>query len=290
MKAPSFVYRRPNEIEEVLSLLADYEGRAQVLAGGQSLMPALNMRLASPEMLVDINRIEALRGIEAQGGAIRFGATVRHVEVMASGLVARQLPLLATAIPHVGHLAVRNRGTIGGSIALADPSAEMPAIAVALNASIVLRKRGTERTIAARDFFQGLYQTARQEDELITEIVFPASTADAIFGFSELSRRRGDFATVGVIACGQKSVNGGLHALNVVIFGSEAAPLWVSSASRFALQTNLSDAALADIAGGITRDMDPISNHQGRADTKRKQATVLLKRILKDMLQRTRHD
>jgi aerobic carbon-monoxide dehydrogenase medium subunit len=174
MKAPAFVYRRPNDAEEVLSLLADHQGDAQLLAGGQSLMPALNMRLASPDILLDINRIEALGGIEERHEAVRIGATVRHADVLDSPLVARRLPLLAMAVPHVGHPAVRNRGTIGGSIAFADPSAEIPAIAVALNARIVLRRRGTERTVAARIFFCGLYQTARQDDEMIFEIVFPA--------------------------------------------------------------------------------------------------------------------
>src|SRR6266567_4611094 len=189
MKAPPFLYRRPQDLDEALALLADNLARAQVLAGGQSLVPSLNMRLSSPEMLVDINRIGALRGIAERSDTIRIGALVRHADVLDSALIARKLPLLAMAIPHVAHMAVRNRGTTCGSLALADPSAEMPAIAVALNADIVLRKRGGKRAISARDFFQGLYQTARHEDELIAEVVLPAAQPDEVFGFSELSRR-----------------------------------------------------------------------------------------------------
>ena len=142
MKAPEFSYRRPADIEAALALLAAHPGDAQVLAGGQSLIPTLNMRLSSPGMLVDINRIEALRGIEDRGREVRIGARV---------------PLLALAIPHVAHMAVRNRGTTCGSLALADPAAEMPAVAVALDARIVLRSRAATRTVPARAFFQDLY-------------------------------------------------------------------------------------------------------------------------------------
>jgi aerobic carbon-monoxide dehydrogenase medium subunit len=285
MKAPPFLYRRPHDLDEALALLADNAGRAQVLAGGQSLMPSLNMRLSSPEMLVDINRIGALRGIEERRATIRIGALVRHAEVLESTLIARRLPLLAMAIPYVAHMAVRNRGTTCGSLALADPSAEMPAVAVALNADIVLRKQDAARAVSARDFFQGLYQTSRDDDEMIAEVLFPVATPDAVFGFAELSRRHGDFATVGIAMIARKA-SGGLGDLNVVIFGSEAMPLLSASAAGMTIDAALSDSALTEIAHGITKDMDPIANHQGRADTKRKQAAVLLKRTLCDMLER----
>jgi aerobic carbon-monoxide dehydrogenase medium subunit len=288
MKAAAFVYRRPSDLDEALSLLGDHAGGALVLAGGQSLLPLMNMRLTSPDMLIDINRIDALRGIEDRGDAIRFGATVRHAEVLESVLVARRLPLLTMAVAHVAHMAVRNRGTIGGSLALADPSAEMPAVAVASDARIVLRKSGGTRTIAAREFFQGLYQTARGEEEMISEILFPTPAADAIVGFSELSRRHGDFATVGVVATARRNAQD-LHDLNVVIFGCEATPLLSAVACGTTIEAGRSDQALAEIADAVAQEMDPMSNHQGRAATKRKQAAVLLKRVLKDMLQRAAH-
>ena len=201
-------------------------------------------------------------------------------------MIARRLPLLAMAIPYVAHMAVRNRGTTCGSLALADPSAEMPAIAVALNADIVLRKQGPARMVSARDFFQGLYQTSRDDDEMIAEVLFPVAAPDAIFGFAELSRRHGDFATVGTVVTARRA-SGGLCDLTVVIFGSEAMPLLSATAAGMTIDPGLSDSALAEIAHGITQDMDPIANHQGRADTKRKQAAVLLKRTLRDMLERT---
>jgi carbon-monoxide dehydrogenase medium subunit len=208
---------------------------------------------------------------------------------MTSQIVAQRLPLLAAAMPYVGHMAVRNRGTIGGSVAFADPSAEVPAVAVALDATIKLRKLEAERTIAARDFFDGLYQTARRDDELITEILFPASPANEVFGFSEISRRHGDFASVGVIVRARTNARG-LSVGEIVIFGSEAAPLLIPLSLGFELTTDATEAELDDLTTDVVDRMDPISNHQGRADTKRKQASVLLKRELKNMLQRVAHD
>jgi carbon-monoxide dehydrogenase medium subunit len=287
MKARAFLYRRPESIDEALALLADTDG-AQVLAGGQSLMPTLNMRLSSPEMLVDINRIEALRGIDDRGDKIRIGALVRHADVLESKLIAERVPLMAMAIPHVAHMAVRNRGTTCGSLALADPSAEMPAIAVALDGEIMLRKRGAQRSVAARAFFQGLYQTARNDDEMIVEVNLPGVRPDEVFGFFELSRRHGDFATVGVAVRARKTRRG-LAALDVVFFGSEPAPLLSPSAHNLAIEAGLSDDALSEIATSIAKDMNPIDSHQGRGETKRRQAAVLLKRTLKDMIVRAAH-
>ena len=287
MKARAFLYRRPHSVDEALELLADGAG-AQVLAGGQSLMPTLNMRLSSPEMLVDINRIEALRGIDDRGDKIRIGALVRHADVLESKLIAERVPLLAMAIPHVAHMAVRNRGTTCGSLALADPSAEMPAIAVVLGADIVLRKRGAVRSVPAREFFQGLYQTARDDDELIAEVILPAAQPGEVFGFSELSRRHGDFATVGVAVRARKAPRG-VTALDVVFFGSEPAPLLSPSARGLTVDADLSDEALSEIARGLTKDMNPIDSHQGRGETKRRQAAVLLKRVLKHMTVRAAH-
>ena len=283
MKARAFLYRRPRDIDEAVTLLGDNAGDAQVLAGGQSLMPTLNMRLSSPGMLVDINRIGALAGIADRGAAIRIGALVRHADVLESDLVAKRVPLLALAIPHVAHMAVRNRGTCCGSLALADPSAEMPAVAVALNADIVLQKRGVTRTVAARDFFLGLYQTARNDDELIVETVFPAAKPDEVFGFSELSRRHGDFATVGVAVRARKMPRGLGH-FDIVFFGSEPTPLFSHAAAKLTLDTGVAEAAMAEMAHDIAKDMKPIGSHQGRGDTKRQQAAVLLQRVLKDMI------
>lgn len=285
MKAPIFTYKRPEHLDDALDLLADNDGATQVLAGGQSLIATLNMRLSSPAVLVDINRIAALHGIEQRATGMRLGALVRHAEVLASETIARRVPLLALALPHVAHMAVRNRGTTCGSLALADPSAEMPAVAVALNADIVLAKKGAQRTVQARDFFRGLYETARQDDEMITEVVFPMASDSEVFGFAELSRRHGDFATVGV-AVGARKAEDRLDDLMVTIFGSEPTPLLSKTASSLAVSATASDAVLADMAAAIADDMDPMDNHQGHGETKRKQAATLIRRTLRDVLGR----
>src|SRR5258705_8123558 len=173
VKAPRFSYVRAESVEHALGLLADHGEEARILAGGQSLMPTLNMRLSQPRLLIDINRLGALGGISLQGDRVRIGALARHVEVARSPIVAEHLPLIAEAMPHVAHVAVRNRGTFGGSIALAGPAAELPACALALGATFVVAGAGGRRSITAADYFRGLYETARRPDELFVEALVP---------------------------------------------------------------------------------------------------------------------
>jgi carbon-monoxide dehydrogenase medium subunit len=282
MKAPRFLYRRPDTLEEALALLADNAGEAQVLAGGQSLMPTLNMRLSSPGMLVDINRIAGLQGIVERGDAIHLGALVRHREVAESDQIARRVPLVASAMTHVAHMAVRNRGTTCGSLALADPSAEMPAVAVLLNATIHLDCKAGKRDVPARAFFQGLYATDRADDEMITGVTFPSAAQDERFHFQELSRRHGDFAIVGIAVKG-RSRNGRIEDVEAVIFGSESTPLLSSASASISIAPDTPDTTLHEMAHSITAQMDPISNHQGRPETKRRQAAELLRRAFDDM-------
>ncbi len=282
MKAPAFLYRRPDTLDEALSLLSDHEGEAQVLAGGQSLMPALNMRLSSPGMLVDINRIAALRGLTDDGAAIRIGALVRHCEVLESPLIAAQVPLLASAMTHVAHMAVRNRGTTCGSLALADPSAEAPAVAVLLNATIHLQSSSGARDVSARDFFQGLYATDRRDDEMIAAVSFCRAQPGDVFRFSELSRRHGDFAVVGVGVRG-RSGEGVISEIEVVVFGSEPTPLMPGLSEGMTIARDASEGTLRDMAQAIADTMDPIDNHQGRPETKRRQAAELLRRAFVDL-------
>jgi carbon-monoxide dehydrogenase medium subunit len=277
MKAPLFRYRRPDTLEEALALLADNTGEAQVLAGGQSLMPTLNMRLSSPGMLVDINRIESLHGISDRSGAIHLGALVRHREMLDSALVAERVPLAASAMTHVAHMAVRNRGTTCGSLALADPAAEMPAVAVLLNATIHLQSRAGARDVSARDFFQGLYVTDRGDDEIIAGVSLPSAKRDERFHFGELSRRHGDFAIVGIAVKGRSS-HGVVHEIEAVVFGSEPAPLLSTVTDGMRIVADAPDHALREMAHAIAAEMNPIGNHQGRPETKRKQAAELLRR------------
>jgi carbon-monoxide dehydrogenase medium subunit len=277
MKAPNFLYRRPDTLEEALALLADNAGDAQVLAGGQSLMPTLNMRLSSPRMLVDINRIAALQGIEERGDAIHIGALVRHRQVLDSALMADRAPVLASAMTHVAHMAVRNRGTTCGSLALADPSAEMPAIAVLLNATIHLRAGTRARDVAARDFFQGLYATDRGDDEMIVGVSMPCAAKGERFHFQELSRRHGDFAIVGIALKGRQR-DRRIDTMDAVVFGSEPAPLLSIVAGGMSIASETPDHTLREMAHAIAAEMDPIGNHQGRPETKRQQAAELLQR------------
>jgi carbon-monoxide dehydrogenase medium subunit len=198
LKAPSFAYAKPRALEEALALLARAEAKA--LAGGQSLIPSLNMRLSSPELLVDITGLEDLKGIRLDQEVVRIGALATHAEIERSDVVSKHVPLLAEAVRHVAHPAIRNRGTIGGSLALADPAAEYPACALALDATLVVAGSEGRRQVKATEFFKGLFETALAPGELIVAVEFPAQLKDHRFAFAELARRQGDYAIVGVAA------------------------------------------------------------------------------------------
>ena len=196
MKAPAFAYAKPASLGEALELL-QHPG-AKLLAGGQSLIPTLNMRLSSPELLVDIGGLEELKHIEVKNGMVRIGALVTHSSLETSEQIRKHVPLLAQAVPHVAHAAIRNRGTLGGSMALADPAAEYPAVGVALGADFFLRGKNGERKVKAENFFKGLFETDMKEGELLTAVEFPAAKATDKSVFLELARRHGDYAIVGV--------------------------------------------------------------------------------------------
>ncbi len=283
MKAPRFAYARPDNLDEVLALLAEHGDEARILAGGQSLMPTLNMRLSRPRLLIDINRIDALRGIERAGDAIRIGALARHVEVMNSPLVAEHLPLIAEAMPHVAHVAVRNRGTFGGSIALADPAAELPACAVALDAAFVLASTRGRRTVAARSFFHGLYETERADDELLVETRIPAIASGYRSSFMELARRHGDFALAGV--CCHARVEGGvLSDLRLAYFGSEDRPRFAGAAAAAAEGKAWSEDVKEAVKEALGDDLDPIGNFHASAATRLHLARVLTGRAIDRMV------
>jgi len=202
MKAPLFDYAKPRSLSEVFELLATWGDEARLLAGGQTLLATLNMRLSEPAMLIDINGIAELKGISVQRGdgggeVLRIGALVTHSEIEASELVARHAPLLALAVPHIAHRAIRNLGTWGGSIAYADPAAEWPTCLAALEGVVVLRSVRGERRVAAQDFFLDLYTTALAEGEIVAACELPLCRHDDRFVFDELARRHGDYAIVG---------------------------------------------------------------------------------------------
>ena len=238
MKAPAFAYARPASLAEALELLA--RPGAKALAGGQSLIPSLNLRLSSPELLVDITGLPGLSDIKVSNGSLRIGALVTHARLEKSPEVKSHAPLLAEAVPHVAHAAIRNRGTIGGSLALADPAAEYPACAIALDAQIVVLGKSGERKVAAAKFFQGLFQTDLKPGELLVAVEFPRQAGR--HAFLELTRRHGDYAIVGVAALESRFVFFGIGDKPLVVDSKEqlkqlqpAADLYHSAATKLHL-------------------------------------------------------
>jgi len=283
VKAPRFSYVRPESLDSALELLAEHEGEARILAGGQSLMPTLNMRLSEPGLLIDINRIDALKGISLEDGTARIGALARHAEVLASPLVAGYLPLIADAMPHVAHVAVRNRGTFGGSIALADPAAELPACAVALDASFVLASRRGRRTVPARSFFHGLYETALAEDELLVEARIPVLAPGYRSSFLEFARRHGDFAIAGV--CCHARVEGGvLSDVSLACFGGEDRPRLAAAASAAAEGRAWSEEVKDAVKTALGGELDPAGSFHASAETRVHLAQVLTARAVDRMV------
>ena len=291
MKAPKFSYVLADSVAHALELLARHGDDARILAGGQSLMPTLNMRLSSPKLLIDINRLDALKGIRLDAGTVagrsgasldatvRIGALTRHVEVATSDTVAKHLALIAAAMPHVAHVAVRNRGTFGGSVALADPAAEMPACLLALKGRIVLESVRGRREVAADDYFHGLYQTARQPDELLIEVLIPAETPGTISTFQELSRRHGDFAMAGV-AARTRIKAGVIEDTRLVYFGSEVKPTLGINAMAAARGKRWDDATRDAVLAALGNDLDPMDNLFGKPATKLHLQKVLTRRAL----------
>src|SRR5687767_6169949 len=232
MKPASFEYFRPASIDEALSLLGEHGADAKPLAGGQSLIPAMNFRLAAPSVLVDLNGIAALSYIKDDSGDVRIGGMTRQRMVERSRLVSDRVPLVAETMPHIAHPAIRNRGTIGGSLAHADPAAELPAITLALNARLVVSSTSGAREVAADEFFIGLFTTAVQPGELLTEIRVPPAPARSGFAFQELSRRHGDFALVGVAAAVQLDENGGCANARIALLSVGDRPMLAERASK----------------------------------------------------------
>lgn len=279
MKAPKFRYVRPSSIDDAYRLLAQHGGEARVLAGGQSLLAGLNMRLSVPELLVDITDLAELDGISLAGDEIVVGALTRHSSVLESPIIRQHVPLIADAIKHVGHVAVRNRGTFGGSLAQADPAAELPACVVALGATLVLGSLDGQRRVPAEDFFTGLMQTDLRPGELILEARIPAQRPGRVHGFAELSRRHGDFAMVGIAA---------LAALEGTRI-AEARLVYFGCADHAGLARHIS-AALVDqvlplastdaVLELLRPDLAPTDDPAMRADTKLRLAAALTRRTL----------
>jgi len=287
VKAPRFSYVRAQTLDHALQLLADHGDDARILAGGQSLMPVLNMRLSQPKLLIDINRIAALKGIWVHDGRVRIGALARHIEVMDSAVVEESLPLIAEAMPHLAHVAVRNRGTFGGSIALADPSAELPACILALGASVIVQSTRGRRTIPADEFFLGLYETAREPDELLIEVLIPEQEDDCVSVFIELARRHGDFAIAG-LACYARCEGETVDEARLVYFGSEVKPTLALHAMAAVEGKQWTPAVSEAVTAALAEDLDPIDNIFGSPATKLHLQRVLTRRALDKAVERAR--
>lgn len=279
MKAPDFDYVKPDSLDQVHSLLEEYGDDARILAGGQSLLSTLNLRLSEPRLLIDINGLAQLRGITLAGDTIRIGALTRHSEIEVSPLVAKHVPLMAMAAPHIGHQAIRNRGTVGGSIAHADPSAEWPACMVALDASIVLLGKKGERRVKAGEFFRDLYSTALAPGEIVMACEIRPASAAMRYGFDELARRRGDFAIVGLAAAARISA-GKIEQARLVFFGTGNVPTRACEAESSLAGRRPDDAAVAAAQAALARELHPTGDLYHGAATKQYLAGVLMRRVL----------
>ena len=284
MKASAFSYARATSVSDALQLLVSHGDKAKVLSGGQSLMPAMNLRLISPELIVDIGHIEELRGIAVAGDTLRIGALTRHVEIARSGEIARHAPLLVEAVGHVAHPAIRNRGTLGGSLAHADPASELPACMLALDATIIIRGAAGERRVAAADFFTGIYQTALSPEELLIAVELPVAGQNASHFFDECARRHGDYAIVGLAARAMVE-RGGFADLRLAYFAVGDRPVLARAAGKL-IGRELTPAMLSDALAALDAELDPQEDQQASVSMRRHLARVLLKRCLGALLGR----
>jgi len=284
MKPPKFDYHAPASIDEAVALLARYGGEAKVLAGGQSLMPMLNFRLARPAALVDVNRIAALAYIREENGTVAFGAMTRQRTIEFSPVVAARLPLLREATRWVGHLPIRSRGTIGGSIAHADPSAEYPAVLTALGGEVVVQGPRGRRTVKAADLFETYLTTTLDADELVVEVRLPAMPAVAGYAFEEFARRHGDFAIVGIAAMVVGRAGERCALARLASAGAGPVPVRLRAAEEILERDGLGAAAIEAAAARAAELVQPDADVHASAEYRRHLTRVLTGRALRRAL------
>jgi carbon-monoxide dehydrogenase medium subunit len=284
MKASAFSYARANSVVNALELLVAHGEKAKVLSGGQSLMPALNLRLISPELIVDIGEIAELRGIAVKEGVLKVGALTRHIDIQKSPEIAAHAPLLTDAVAHVAHPAIRNRGTLGGSLAHADPASELPACMVALNATIVISGQAGERRITAEKFFKGIYETDLSAQELLVSVELPVERKNSAHFFFEFARRHGDYAIAGLAA--QAIVQGDVFAeLRMAFFSVGDRPVLAKAATKL-IDVAVMPAVLSDALSALGEELDPHDDQQASASMRRHLAKVLMARGVSALLRR----
>lgn len=282
MKAPAFSYARPRQLAEVLALLDRHRDEARLLAGGQTLLATLNMRLSEPALLIDLQGVAELRGLQVHGGVLRIGAMVTHSAIEAAPEVARHALLLAMAAPHIAHRAIRNLGTFCGSIAYGDPAAEWPACLLALDGVVVARSVAGERRIAAQDFYTGLYTTTLQPHEMIVACEIPLAAAGQRFVFDELARRHGDYAVVGLAASAQLQ-DGRLSQVRLAWLGTGSMPQR-SRATEQLLEGQLAgDTLITQAVQSLRSELQIEGDLTHSPATKRHLAGVMLQRALRTL-------
>jgi carbon-monoxide dehydrogenase medium subunit len=285
MKASAFSYARATSIANAVELLATHGDKAKVLAGGQSLMPAMNLRLISPEFLVDIGELRELRSIAVKGNVLHIGALTRHADLLRSSEIAAHAPLLTEAVAHVAHPAIRNRGTLGGSLAHADPASELPACMLALDATIIVSGPAGERRIPARDFFTGIYETVLSAQELLISVELPMARKNSVHFFSEFARRHGDYAIVGLAAVAV--VEEGVFAdLRLAFFAVGDRPV-LSGVAKKLVGLAVTPAALMDASTALDKELDPQQDQQASVSMRRHLAKVLVTRSVSALLGRS---
>jgi carbon-monoxide dehydrogenase medium subunit len=275
LKPAPFAYAKARSVAHAIELLADDDAR--LLAGGQSLIATLNMRLSEPALLVDINGIGGLDRISLKNAHVEIGALARYAQAERSAEIAQAAPLIALALPHIGHPAIRNRGTVGGSLAFADPAAELPACVVALGGEIEIVRPQGQLTVKADDFFKGLFETALTPRDVLTTIRVPAAGADTRVGFAEFARRHGDYAMVGLAACARADGKQ-LSNLRLVYFGVGATPVRARRA-----EPALADGDVEAAVNALADDLEPADDVQASGAVKAHLAGVLLRRVARQL-------
>ncbi|MCW5683285.1 MAG: xanthine dehydrogenase family protein subunit M [Pseudolabrys sp.] len=282
MKPARFAYVRAASVDDAIALLGTHGDGARLLAGGQSLVATLNMRLSAPDLLIDINGIAGLSDIRLNGNTVEIGALARHAQVERSKVIARHAPLIARAMPFIAHPAIRNRGTFGGSIALADPAAELPACVLALGGTLQIAGPDGPRSVAADDFFTGLFETALGPQDMLTAVHLPAANPDCRYGFAELARRHGDYAIAGLAATARVQ-DGAWHDVRLAFLGVADRPLRAIAAEQ-ALTGATPDDQRIDAAVAAL-NLPYTSDVQADAATRRHLAGVLLRRVIRHMME-----
>jgi CO/xanthine dehydrogenase FAD-binding subunit len=286
MKPPRFDYLLPRSLDEALGLLAQHGEEAKILAGGQSLVPLLNFRLIRPTYLVDVNEIPGLDGIRVDDGRLIIGAMTRQRAAETSAVVRERSPLLAEAMPQIGHVQIRNRGTVGGSLAHADPAGELPAVVAALDGELVLKSRRGERRLTPEQFFVGYLTTATEPDELLVEARVPVTPPRTGAAFLEVSRRHGDFALVGVAAIVSVDAGGVCTACAVALTGVGPTPVVARDAARALVGVKPTAEACDDVGRRVASTLRPDSDLHASADYRKHLGGVLTRRALARAVER----